>query len=186
MCSARRLGGGSNGGSLGCRGHRLCGSGLPRDERRSASGHRGLPSCTNCTRLHKERSSWRDIRSDTRTRTLRAPALSIERVFFTHLRMTEERGKGWGGGGGGVQGLMGDAGRRSVQHCIQLVGQVVKHAADVVQDGHGRLLTGKRKSHNGPSLAFSRTLSSSHPFSRRQVLSRGLDCRESRKSSVFI
>lgn len=97
-----------------------------------------FPSCPYCTRLHKERSSWRDIRSDTRTRTLRAPALSIERVFFTHLRMTEER-EGEGG-----QGLMGDAGRRSVQHCIQLVGQVIKHAADVVQDGHCGLLTGKR------------------------------------------
>lgn len=49
-----------------------------------------------------------------------------------------------GGEEGGEGGLVGDAGRRSVQHCIQLVCQVVKHAADVVQDGHCRLLTGKR------------------------------------------
>lgn len=52
--------------------------------------------------------------------------------------MTEERE-----GGGG---WMGDAGRRSVQHCVQLVCQVVKHAADVVQDGHRSLLTGKEMS----------------------------------------
>lgn len=50
---------------------------------------------------------------------------------------------------------MGDAGRRSVQHCIQLVGQVVKHAADVVQDGHCSLLTGKGNVINSTSLAFS-------------------------------
>lgn len=149
VCSARRLGGGGggNGDSLGCGGHRLCGSGLPVLRGILQSGHRGLPSSTYCTRLREKRSSWRDIRSDTQTRTLRAPALSIERVFFTHLRMVEEREGG--------RGLMGDAGRRSVQHCIQLVGQVVKHAADVVQDGHCSLLTGKRNVIHSPSLAFS-------------------------------
>lgn len=35
-------------------------------------------------------------------------------------------------------------GSRSVQHCIQLVCQVVKHAADVVQDGDRRFFTGER------------------------------------------
>jgi len=37
-----------------------------------------------------------------------------------------------------VKGVMGNAvGRRSVKHGVQLVGQVVEHAADVIQDGHG-------------------------------------------------
>lgn len=35
-------------------------------------------------------------------------------------------------------------GRRSVEHCVQLVCQVVKHAADVIQDGDCCLLAGKR------------------------------------------
>lgn len=37
-----------------------------------------------------------------------------------------------------------DVGSGSVEHCIQLVCQVVKHAADVVQDGDCCLFAGKR------------------------------------------
>lgn len=49
------------------------------------------------------------------------------------------------GGREGGRGFVGDetlAGG-SVQHCVQLVGQVVKHAADVVQDGDRCLLVGE-------------------------------------------
>lgn len=38
-----------------------------------------------------------------------------------------------------------EIGRRSVEHCIQLVCQVVKHAADVIQDGNGCLFAGRRE-----------------------------------------
>lgn len=76
----------------------------PHVERHSASGHIGLPSSTYFTRLHEKRSSWRDIRSDTRT----AKSTSIEHQgSFLHTP-TYGRGKGGEGGGGGWEMLAGD------------------------------------------------------------------------------
>lgn len=143
----------------------------PHVERHSASGHRGLPSCT---RLHKKHSSWRDIRSDTRTRTLRAPALSIKRVFFTHLRMTEERE--WGGFGGRcwqeISPALHPAGLPSRQTCCRC------RPGWTLWSSYW-----EEKCHNSPSLAFLRTLSTIHPFSLR--LRHVVNCDESRKSNVF-
>lgn len=58
-------------------------------------------------------------------------------VFFSLDTPTHDGG-GWEEGARKRwEGLVGKEtfGSRSVQHCIQLVCQVVKHAADVVQDG---------------------------------------------------
>lgn len=151
VCSARLGGGGggggSNGDSLGCRGHRLCGSGLPVMRGVLHQATEDFPSCPYCTRLHKEHSSWRDVRSDTRTRTLRAPALSIESFLHTP---THDGGEG-GGGGAGFSGrrwqeispTLHPAGRPSRQTCCRC------RPGWTLSSSYW-----EEKRHNGPSLAL--------------------------------
>lgn len=127
------------GDSLGCRGQRLCGSGLL-----ASGGVLELPHQTKRNSLLKcnvqgyMRSARAHAQTHAHTLSRSASIEALGEFFLRHLHMMEGREKG-----GGACWKR-DDGRRSVQHCVQLVCQVVKHAADVVQDGDRRLFAGKR------------------------------------------
>lgn len=139
QCSRLRLRGGD---SLDYRGQRLCGSGLftLRGVLGATAPEKEDPPTrppAYCKKLYEKRCS----RRDTRTHFLSTSIESQESFFDTPTHDGEERG--------GRACWERDVDGRSVQHCIQLVRQVVKHGADVVQDGHRRLFTGRRTGKEG-------------------------------------
>lgn len=101
-----RLGGGD---SLGCRGQRLCGSGL------LASGGvlelprqtKGTPSSVYCTRLHEKRSRRRDTHAQTDKRTHCLSASIIE-PWESFLHTPTHDGGERGEGSAGNETLAGD------------------------------------------------------------------------------